>query len=173
LFGPNKERGLYRTKDGGANWKLVKFIDEDTGFTDVAIDPNDGKIIYAASYMRRRTWWGFNGGGAGSGRLEIDRRRRHLGKLDGPGWPKPKDGIYGRIALSIFRANPSTIYAQVEAGASGGTGAGTAADGGPARGGRGGAAAASESGGGEGIRPAGGAAAGGTWRRRTRKPVPG
>ena len=90
-------------------------------------------------------------------------------KLDGAGWPKPKDGIYGRIALSVFRAKPTTIYAQVEAGASGGTGAGTGEDGGPSRG-RGGAAAATESAGGEtqaagaaahpgGANPAGGAAA--------------
>jgi len=49
LFGPNKERGLYRTQDGGKTWKQVKYIDEDTGFTDVAIDPSNGKIIYAAS----------------------------------------------------------------------------------------------------------------------------
>ena len=160
LFGPNKERGLYRTKDGGATWKQVKFIDEDTGFTDVAINPNDGKVIYAASYQRRRTWWGFNGGGAGSAIWKSTDGGDTWAKLDGAGWPKPKDGIYGRIALSIFRANPSVIYAQIEAGASGGTGAGTAADGGPARGGRGGAAVASESGGGEGGPPPAPAAGG-------------
>jgi photosystem II stability/assembly factor-like uncharacterized protein len=142
---------LYRTQDGGKNWKKVKYIDADTGFTDVAIDPSNGKIIYAASYQRRRTWWGFNGGGPGSAVWKSTDGGDSWTKLDGPGWPKPKDGIYGRIALSIFRSKPSTIFAQVEAGASGGTGAGTAADGGPARGGRGGGGgAASESGGGEG-----------------------
>jgi photosystem II stability/assembly factor-like uncharacterized protein len=141
LFGPNPERGLYRTKDGGKTWKNVKYIDPDTGFTDVAIDPDNGKIIYAASYQRRRTWWGFNGGGPGSALWKSTDGGDTWTKLDGPGWPKPKDGIYGRIAISIFRAKPSTVYVQVEAGASGGTGAGTAADGGPARGGRGGGAA--------------------------------
>jgi photosystem II stability/assembly factor-like uncharacterized protein len=156
LFGPNKERGLYRTKDGGATWKQVKFIDEDTGFTDVAVNPNDGKIVYASSYQRRRTWWGFNGGGAGSAIWKSTDGGDTWTKLDGAGWPKPKDGIYGRIALSVFRANPSTIYAQIEAGASGGTGAGTAADGGPARGGRGGAAGESA---GADTPAAGGAAA--------------
>jgi photosystem II stability/assembly factor-like uncharacterized protein len=134
LFGPNKERGLYRTKDGGKTWKNVKYIDEDTGFTDVAIDPSNGKNVYAASYMRRRTWWGFNGGGANSAVWKSSDGGDTWTKIDGPGWPHPKDGIYGRIALSIFRAKPSTIFAQVEAGASGGTGAGTAADGGPQRG---------------------------------------
>ena len=145
LFGPNEERGLYRTQDGGKTWKKVKYIDADTGFTDVAIDPSNGKTIYAASYQRRRTWWGFNGGGPGSALWKSTDGGDTWTKLDGAGWPKPKDGIYGRIAISIFRAKPSTIYAQVEAGASGGTGAGTAADGGPARGGRGGSA--TESGG--------------------------
>ena len=153
LFGPNKERGLYRTQDGGKTWKQVKYIDEDTGFTDVAIDPSNGRTVYAASYQRRRTWWGFNGGGAGSAIWKSTDGGDVWTKLDGPGWPKPKDGIYGRIALSVFRAKPSTIYAQIEAGASGGTGAGTAADGGPARGGRGGTA--SESGGGDAAAPGG------------------
>ena len=169
LFGPNPERGLYRTKDGGETWKLVKYIDPDTGFTDVATDPTNGKIVYAASYQRRRTWWGFNGGGPGSALWKSSDGGDTWAKLDGAGWPKPKDGIYGRIAISVFRAKPTTIYAQIEAGASGGTGAGTAADGGPARGGRGGVAG--ESAGGEtqaagaaaapgGANPAGGAAAG-------------
>ncbi|HUB82609.1 MAG TPA: hypothetical protein VMB03_27620 [Bryobacteraceae bacterium] len=138
LFGPNKERGLYRTKDGGKTWQQVKYIDENTGFTDVAIDPSNGRNVYAASYERRRTWWGFNGGGANSALWKSSDGGDTWTKLDGAGWPHPKDGLYGRIALAIFRAKPSTIFAQVEAGASGGTGSGTGADGGPARGGRGG-----------------------------------
>ena len=139
LFGPNAERGLYKSTDGGKTWKKSKYIDPDTGFTDVAIDPSNPKILYAASYQRRRTWWGFNGGGPGSALWKTTDGGNTWKKLEGPGWPKPKDGIYGRIAISVFRANPKVIYAQVEAGASGGTGGGTAADGGPARGGRGGA----------------------------------
>src|SRR5580692_10682944 len=47
LFGPNPDRGLYRTTDGGATWKNVKFIDDDTGFNDVAIDPSNPEIVYA------------------------------------------------------------------------------------------------------------------------------
>ncbi|MCA1631166.1 MAG: glycosyl hydrolase, partial [Acidobacteria bacterium] len=67
LFGPNKERGVYKTTDGGRTWANVKFIDEDTGFTDIVMDPSDSKTLYAASYQRRRTSSGFNGGGPGSG----------------------------------------------------------------------------------------------------------
>src|SRR6202034_2443988 len=92
-----------------------------------------------ASLMRRRTWYGYNGGGPASALWKTTNGGDTWTKLEGAGWPKPKDGIYGRIAMSIFRANPKIIYAQVEAGASGGTGGGTTAEGGPApRGGRGG-----------------------------------
>jgi photosystem II stability/assembly factor-like uncharacterized protein len=140
LFGPNPDRGLYKTVDGGKTWKKAKYIDPDTGFNDVAIDPSNPKIVYASSFQRRRTWWGYNGGGPGSALWKSTDGGETWTKLDGPGWPKPKDGIYGRIAISIFRAKPNIVYAQVEAGASAGTGGGTDADGGPARGrgGRGG-----------------------------------
>ncbi|HMC60379.1 MAG TPA: hypothetical protein VKJ01_14410, partial [Candidatus Solibacter sp.] len=140
LFGPNPERGLYKSSDGGKTWKKAKYIDADTGFTDVAIDPSNPKILYAASFQRRRTWWGYNGGGANCALWKTTDGGDNWTRLDGPGWPKPKDGIYGRIAVSVFRAKPGTVYAQVEAGASAGTGGGTTAEGGPARGGRGGAA---------------------------------
>jgi photosystem II stability/assembly factor-like uncharacterized protein len=137
LFGPNPERGVYKSIDGGKNWKQVKYIDPDTGFTDLAIDPSNPKILYAASFQRRRTWWGYNGGGPGSGLWKSIDAGETWSKLAGPGWPKAKDGIYGRIAISIFKAKPTILYAQVEAGASAGTGGGTTAEGGPARGGRG------------------------------------
>jgi hypothetical protein len=164
LFGANAERGLYKSADGGKTWKKSKYIDPDTGFTDVAIDPSNPKILYAASYQRRRTWWGFNGGGSGSALWKTTDGGDTWTKIDGAGWPKPKDGIYGRIAISVFRAKPSIVYAQVESGASAGTGGGTTAEGGPARGGRGGQAgesAAAEAAAPGGVAPPGGAAAGG------------
>ncbi len=153
LFGPNPERGLYRSTDGGKTWKNVKDINPDTGFNDVAIDPSNPRIIYASSFMRRRTWWGYNGGGRDSALWKSTDGGDNWVKLEGAGWPKPKDGMYGRIAISIFRANPRIVYAQVEAGASAGTGSGTTAEGGPAPvGGRGGPQ-------GESAGPAGEAAA--------------
>lgn len=132
LFGPNEERGLFRSQDGGKTWKNVKDINPDTGFNDVAIDPSNGKIVYASSFQRRRTWYGYNGGGQASGLWKSTDGGNTWTKLEGTGWPKPKDGLYGRIAISIFRSNPKIIYAQVEAGASAGTGGGTTAEGGPA-----------------------------------------
>ncbi len=137
LFGQNPERGLYKSVDGGKNWKLAKYIDPDTGFIDVAMDPSNPKILYASSFQRRRTWWGYNGGGPGCALWKTTDAGNTWTKLEGPGWPKPKDGIYGRIAVSVFRANPKIVYAQVEAGATGGTGAGTGDDGLAQRGGGG------------------------------------
>src|SRR5262245_9727616 len=135
LFGPNEERGLYKSVDGGKTWTKSKYIDADTGFTDVAIDPLNPNNVYAASYQRRRTWWGFNGGGPNSGLWKSIDAGKTWTKIQGAGWPEPKDNIIGRIGIDIHRAKPSTIYAHVEVGASGGTGAGVADDGGPARGG--------------------------------------
>jgi photosystem II stability/assembly factor-like uncharacterized protein len=66
LFGPNPERGLYKTTDGGKTWANMKFIDNDTGFIDVVMDPANPNTLFAVSYQRRRTPWGFNGGGPGS-----------------------------------------------------------------------------------------------------------
>ena len=142
LFGPNPERGLYKSTDGGKTWKLSKFIDNDTGFNDVAIDFSHPNVLYASSYSRRRTWWGLNGGSANSALWKTTDGGNTWTKLDGPGWPKPKDGIYGRIAVAVYRGNPNIVYAQVEAGAGAGTGGGTDKDGGPQkRAGRGGATA--------------------------------
>ncbi len=97
LFGPNEDRGLYKSVDGGQTWKKVKYIDADTGFNDVQIDPVNPKIMYAASYQRRRTWWGVNGGGPGSGVWKSTDGGENWTKLSGGGFPAPPDGILGRI----------------------------------------------------------------------------
>src|SRR5215207_9630217 len=119
LFGPNKERGVYKTTDGGKTWTNVKFIDEDTGFTDIAMDASDSKILYAASYQRRRTNFGFNGGGPGSGIWKTIDAGKTWRKLEGAGLP---ERILGRIGLDVSRSNPNIVYVQMEVGASAGTG---------------------------------------------------
>ncbi len=126
LFGPNQERGLYKTTDGGKTWTNTKFIDQDTGFTDVAIDPGNPNILYAASYQRRRTPWGFNGGGPGSGLWKTADAGKTWTKLTSG---LPNNPIIGRIGLDLARSKPSTIYASIEVGPSGGTGAGVNDDG--------------------------------------------
>src|SRR5229473_338021 len=119
LFGPNKERGVYKTTDGGKTWNNVKFIDEDTGFTDLVIDQSDSKTLYAASYQRRRTSWGFNGGGPGSGIWKTADAGKTWKRLEGNGLP---EGLLGRIGIDVSRSNPNTLYAQIEVGATTGTG---------------------------------------------------
>ncbi len=126
LFGPNPERGIYKTVDGGKSWALIKFIDHDTGFTDIAMDPADSKVLYAASYQRRRVPWGFNGGGPGSAIWKTTDGGKTWTKLSGNGLP---EGLLGRIGLAVARSKPSVLYAQIEVGASGGTGANVTADG--------------------------------------------
>jgi hypothetical protein len=111
LFGPNAERGVFKSTDGGATWTNVKFIDENTGFTDIVMDPSNSNVLYAASYQRRRTGCCFNGGGAGSALWKTDNGGRTWTKVSDAGLP---GGTYGRIAVDIARSNPNVMYAQIE-----------------------------------------------------------
>src|SRR5499427_5079062 len=115
LFGPNEERGVFKTTDGGKTWSKIKYVDENTGFTDIAIDPSNSNVLYAASYQRRRTSCCFNGGGPGSAVWKTSDAGKTWTKLTN-GLPP---GTYGRIALSVSASNPNTVYAQIETGESG------------------------------------------------------
>ncbi|MBY5950587.1 glycosyl hydrolase [Algoriphagus marincola] len=112
LWGPNEERGLYQTKDGGKTWERIIYVNEDTGVTDVAMDPSDPNILYAATYQRRRRPYGFHGGGPGSG--------LHKSTDGGKTWKELKNGLpegdYGRIGISIYRSNPEVVYISLEQG---------------------------------------------------------
>ncbi|MBA3949837.1 MAG: hypothetical protein H0X44_07830, partial [Acidobacteria bacterium] len=140
LYAGNDERGLYKTTDGGKTWKKSKYIDAFTGFADVAIDPRNPDIVYATSYQRLRTWWGYNGGGPGSGLWKSTNGGDSWARLTGNGLPEPDDKTWGRSGIGIHAANPNILYAIIEAGASGGTGANVADDGGPTVPGRSGGA---------------------------------
>ncbi len=111
LWGPNDERGLFKTTDGGLTWTNTNFIDENTGFTDLVMDPRDSQLLYAASYQRQRTAWGFNGGGPGSGIWRTTDGGESWTRLEGNGLP---EGEFGRIGLAVFHANPDIVYAQIE-----------------------------------------------------------
>jgi len=169
LWGPNVERGVYKTIDGGVTWKQTLTVNENTGANDVAIDPGNPKILYAAAYQRERKSWGFNGGGPGSGIYKsVD---------SGATWKKLTMGLpsgdMGRIGLDIYKgsgkSDPTVVYAIIEAstggggrGGGGGGGArGRGAAGGAGAGAAGGAGAAA-AGAGAGAARAGGAGAGET-----------
>jgi photosystem II stability/assembly factor-like uncharacterized protein len=117
LWGPNPERGLYKTKDGGRTWKNVLSINEDTGMTDVVLDPTNPDTVYAASYQRRRTSFGFNGGGPGSAIFKSTDGGATWKKLM-KGLPyeneNPKETQTGRIGLAMYRRNSSLLYARIE-----------------------------------------------------------
>src|SRR5205809_2026985 len=111
LWGSNSERGVFKTSDGGQTWKKILFIDDNTGATDLVMDPQNPETLFAALYQRQRKAWGFNGGGPGSG---IYRSRD-----GGATWTRLSNGLpksdKGRIGLDIFHADPRIVYAVVEA----------------------------------------------------------
>lgn len=111
LFGPNDERGVYMTTDGGRTWKKTLFVSQDVGATDLIIDPSNPNNLWAATYERRRQSWGFVGGGPGSGLHRSADGGRTWSRLTGNGLPR---GTMGRIGLDISRSNPNVIYAQIE-----------------------------------------------------------
>jgi len=111
LWGPNEERGVFRTHDGGETWENVLHIDEHTGAIDLAMDPGDPNTIFAAMYQRQRTGWGFNGGGPGSGLYRTFDGGDSWTELTG-GLP---EGDKGRIGVDIFRADGNVVYVLVEA----------------------------------------------------------
>lgn len=111
LFGPNPDRGVFMTSDGGKTWTKTLSVDENTGATDLIVDPSNPNYLWAATYERRRTEWGFVGGGPGSGLWASTNGGKTWKRLEGNGLP---NGTMGRIGLDICRTKPDIIYAQIE-----------------------------------------------------------
>ncbi len=112
IFGANKERGLYRSKDGGASWQQVLSFDDSTGCADVKIDPNNPLIIYASMWRAHRTPYSLSSGGTGSGLYKsLDGGNTWKLISEKPGMPK---GLMGKIICSVSPVNSLRIYAIVE-----------------------------------------------------------
>ena len=111
-FGPNKERGIFRTADGGKTWTNVLFKDENTGGIDVVFDPHNPNIVFAALWQAKRQPWFFSSGGAGSGLYRSEDNGVTWKQLTGNGLP---DGILGRIGISVSGADSNRVYAVIEA----------------------------------------------------------
>jgi photosystem II stability/assembly factor-like uncharacterized protein len=112
-FGPNAERGVFRTVDGGKTWRKVLFIDDSTGAMDLTIDPTNPRILFASMWKFQRTPWGMNAGGGRSGLWKtIDGGDTWKEITFNSGIPnKP----LGKIGISISPARPNRIYASIEA----------------------------------------------------------
>lgn len=111
LFGPNPERGVFKTTDGGATWNKVLYLDESTGATDLVIDRRNPDVLYAATYTRQRTAYGFASGGPSAGIWKSTDGGENWTRLTGNGLP---NGQMGRIGLALSRSNPNVVYAQIE-----------------------------------------------------------
>jgi len=110
-YGPNTERGIFRTVDGGKSWEKVLYKDENTGGIDVAFDPHNPNILFAALWQARRTSWSLDSGGPGSGLYRSNDGGATWKRLEEHGLPK---GPYGRIGIAVA-ANSDRVYALIEA----------------------------------------------------------
>jgi photosystem II stability/assembly factor-like uncharacterized protein len=109
LWGPNPERGIYKTSDGGKTWQHVLRIDEKTGACDVLLDPKNPDRVYAAMYSRMRTPWSFTGNSEKGGIFRSED--------GGRSWKKLTRGLpprTGRIGLAVYAKDPRILYAAVE-----------------------------------------------------------
>ena len=84
-YGPQPERGVYRTTDGGANWEQILFVDENTGCSDIAMDPANPRTLFAGTWQLKIRTWGRSSGGPGGRSARVARRRRHLDQAERPG----------------------------------------------------------------------------------------
>jgi photosystem II stability/assembly factor-like uncharacterized protein len=110
-YGPNTERGIFRTTDGGKSWEKVLYKDENTGGIDIAFDPHNSNILFAALWQVRRTSWSLSSGGPGSGIYRSNDGGTTWKRLEEHGLPK---GPYGRIGIAVA-ANSDRVYALIEA----------------------------------------------------------
>ena len=111
-FGPGKERGVYRTTDGGKSWQQVLYVDERTGASDVAFDPNNSHILYAGMWQAQRLPWTLTSGGPGSGLYRSTDGGETWHRLKGKGLP---EGEWGKVGVRVAPSNSNIVYALIEA----------------------------------------------------------
>jgi photosystem II stability/assembly factor-like uncharacterized protein len=110
LWGPNPDRGVFRTTDGGKTWTKVLYVNDKTGIADIAQDPSDSLTLYAAAYEYQRYPYDYKGGGPGSGIYKSED--------GGATWKRMTrdlpEGVTGRIGLAVSRTTPGVVYALIE-----------------------------------------------------------
>jgi photosystem II stability/assembly factor-like uncharacterized protein len=112
-YGPQPERGVFRSTDGGATWTKVLFVDENTGCSDIAMDPRNPRVLFAGMWQLEIHTWGRTSGGPGSGLFVSRDGGTTWTRLRGNGLPtKP----VGKVAVAIANSNPNKVYTLIETG---------------------------------------------------------
>jgi photosystem II stability/assembly factor-like uncharacterized protein len=112
-FGPNQQRGVFRSKDGGKTWEQVLFRSQKAGAIDLSLDPNNPRILYAAFWETQRTPWSLISGGPDSGLFKsVDGGDTWMELTNNPGLP---NGLKGRIGIAVSPARSGRVWATIEA----------------------------------------------------------
>jgi photosystem II stability/assembly factor-like uncharacterized protein len=112
-YGPQQERGVFRTVDGGRTWERALFVDENTGASEIVMDPSNPRILFAGMWPLEIHTWGRESGGPGSGIYKSTDEGVTWKKLSGRGLPTRTTG---KVSLAIANSNPNRIYALIETG---------------------------------------------------------
>ena len=112
-YGPQEDRGVYRTADGGKTWRRTLFVDENTGCSDIAMDAHNPRILFAGMWQIEIHTWGRTSGGGGSGLFKSVDGGQTWTRLNGRGLPRAP---LGKISAQIARSNSNRVYALIETG---------------------------------------------------------
>jgi len=109
LYGPNTERGIYKSTDGGKSWRKVHYVNDLTGCSELSMDMNYPNVLYAGMWHHQRKAWKVISGGPGSGVYKSTDGGESWNKIE-EGLPEEK----GKIAIAVSRANPDKVYLLME-----------------------------------------------------------
>jgi len=113
LYGPQPERGVFRTRNGGETWEKVLFVDENTGCSEIAMDPNNPRILFSGMWQIVIKTWGRSSGGPGSGVFRSKDGGSTWKRLKGHGLPASP---VGKIAVAVAPSDSNRVYALIETG---------------------------------------------------------
>ena len=113
-FGPQEERGIFKTEDGGETWERILFVDENTGASDIAIDPKNPNHLLVGMWSIHINTWGLRSGGSGGGVYRSKDGGETWEAMKTKGLPGGKENPVGKTAVAISHSNPNIVYALFE-----------------------------------------------------------